>query len=159
MTVGWMATAGFIATGVVGYLVTGGEHFNLHMLLGMASALLLLFSHSWIMFYLIGTGKAIKEAVAEHGLDADLVERTKDYKNRSYPTLMLAVGMAMATFIVGGGVATRVIPAWIHQVLFWATVAVQFRAMWLEQQVLGQNRRLMGAVNSTLAAAAPDAAG
>ena len=65
----------------------------------------------------------------------------------------------MATFIVGGGVATRVIPAWIHQILFWATVVVQFRAMWLEQQVLGENRRLMGAVNRTLASATPDTTG
>ena len=49
-------------------------------------------------------------------------------------------------------------PGWAPD-LPWATVVVQFRAMWLEQQVLGENRRLMGAVNRTLASATPDTTG
>jgi hypothetical protein len=56
---------------------------------------------------------------------------------------MLATGLAMATFIVGGGVATRVIPAWIHHLLFWLTLAVQLRALVRAGQVLERNRRLM----------------
>jgi len=143
LMVGWLATAGLVVSGWLGYSVEDGASFEIHVLLGLASALLLLFSHSWIMFYLIGTGKAIKEAVARGGLESHYVEETKDLKNLSYPVLMLATGLAMATFIVGGGVATRVIPAWIHHLLFWLTLAVQLRALVREGQVLERNRRLM----------------
>lgn len=146
MMVGWLATAGLAVTGWLGFWVRDGASFEIHVLLGLASVLLLLFSHSWIMFYLIGTGKAIKEAVARCSLEARFVEETKELKNLSYPILMLATGMAMATFIVGGGVATKVIPAWIHQLLFWATLLVQLRALLREGQVLERNRRLMAEV-------------
>ena len=62
LIVGFLATLGFAATGVLGYRLSGdGETFQLHLLLGLVSCLLLLFSHCWIMFFLIGTGKAIKE--------------------------------------------------------------------------------------------------
>jgi hypothetical protein len=146
--VGWLATAGLAATGWLGFWVRDGASFEIHVLLGLASVLLLLFSHSWIMFYLIGTGKAVKEAVARCSLEARFVQETKDLKNLSYPILMLATGMAMATFIVGGGVATKLIPAWIHQLLFWATLLVQLRALLREGHVLARNRRLMAEVES-----------
>jgi hypothetical protein len=100
------------------------------------------------MFYLIGTGKAIKTAVADHGLDESYVETTKDLKNRSYPALMLAMGVVMTTFIIGGGVATLVIPAWIHATLFIASMAVQIRALLIEGAVLSDNERLIAEVGT-----------
>jgi hypothetical protein len=155
LVVGWMATLGFVATAVVGYLHLGAEGgLRLHVLLGLASALLLLFSHCWIMFYLIGTGRAIKDAVRASGLPGELYERTKGFKNRSYPALMLALGLAMATFILGGGVYTGAVPAWVHHGLFWATLAAQLWALRLEGRVLGENDRLMADVDRRLAAAA-----
>jgi 4-hydroxybenzoate polyprenyltransferase len=150
-----MATAGLVVTGVLGYLLASPADAGLprHVLLGLASALLLLFAHCWIMFYLIGTGKAIKDAVKEHGLESDIVEATKSYKNRSYPMLMLALGLAMATFILGGGVATGAVPNWVHHVLFYSTLLAQARALQLEHRVLVENERLMADVNRRLAAA------
>ncbi len=96
-----------------------------HVLVGLASSLLLLFSHCWIMFYLIGTGKAIKDAVKEDGLEPAFAEETKRFKNASYPSMMLAMGLVMATFILGGGVATGSIPGWVHHALFYAAILVQ----------------------------------
>jgi hypothetical protein len=157
LVIGWMATAGLVVTGALGYLLHGPVDAGLsrHVLLGLASALLLLFAHCWIMFYLIGTGRAIKDAVKEHALDPALYEATKGYKNRSYPMLMLALGLAMATFILGGGVATGSIPSWIHHALFYATLLAQGRALQLEGRVLVENERLMGDINRRLATARP----
>jgi hypothetical protein len=59
----------------------------------------------------------------------------------------------MATFILGGGVATGTVPNWIHHVLFYATLAAQGRALQLEHHVLVENERLMASVNRRLAAA------
>jgi len=154
LIVGWLATAGLVATGVAG-LAAGqsSESFSTHVLLALLAALLMLFSHCWIMFYLIGTGKAIKEAVAEHDLDADLIERTKDFKNRSYPSLMLAMGLVMATFICGGIGFLGSLPLWVHQYLLGLpTLGVQIWALVIEGKVLMANDRLMKGISRRLEA-------
>jgi MFS family permease len=164
MIVGVMATIGLIVSAFLGYGLHGTSvpEMQRHVLVALASCLLLLFSHCWIMFYLIGTGKAIKDAVKEFGLEQRLVEETKRFKNVSYPSLMLAMATAMATFIVGGGVATGSLPAWIHHILFFATLLSQGRALQLERRVLVENEALMADVDRRLAQAgdqAPQAAG
>ncbi|MDH3403444.1 MAG: hypothetical protein OES32_11780 [Acidobacteriota bacterium] len=153
LVVGALATLGLLATAVLGYAVTDpvdAESLSSHLLLAVVSSLLLLFSHCWILFYLIGTGKALKGAVAEHGLPVEIVEQTKRFKNRSNPWLMLAMMLAMATFVVGGAVATRALPAWAHHVLFLATAVVQIRALWVEYEVLTANEALMSGVDRRL---------
>jgi hypothetical protein len=150
LVVGWLATAGFAAAGVAGYQVEEASQMGTHLLLGLVASLLLLFSHCWIMFYLVGTGKAIKTTVAEHGLEDSLVEQTKDFKNRSYPWLMLALGLAMATFILGGGVATKALPGWVHHSLFYLTLPVQIWALLVEQRVLTANEELMRDIDRRL---------
>lgn len=153
LTVGAMATLGFIASAVLGYTLAAPTDADmpLHVLVGLASCLLLLFSHCWIMFYLIGTGKAIKEAVNENGLEPALIEETKRFKNASYPSLMLAMTLAIATFVLGGGVATGAMSSWVHHILFYVTVLVQVRALWIENRVLVENERLMADINGRLA--------
>lgn len=149
LIVGSLATVGLVATAGSSW---AGLPFTTHLLLATLSSLLLLFSHCWIMFYLIGTGKAIKETVAEHGLEPEIVAATRDYKNRSFPWIMVALGLAMATFILGGGVYTGVLPVWVHHALFWVTLAAQLWTLWLEQQVLTANHHLMVAINRRLRA-------
>ena len=158
LTVGAMATLGLAATGVLGFLVADVGSAGTHVLIALATCVLLLFSHCWIMFYLIGTGKAIKQAVADGGLSLELVEETKALKNRSYPMLMLAIGMAMATFILGGGVDTGAIPSWVHLVMFLATLYVQVRALWIEHLVLLDNDELMGRVRELAAVSSTEPA-
>ena len=148
LILGWISTAGIAYTGLLGFQTSIDGGLGRHLLVALASSLLLLFSHCWIMFYLIGTGKAVKTAVAEHDLDAEFVETTKELKNRSYPALMLAMAVVMTTFIVGGGVATLVIPAWIHSALYFVSLALQIRALLIEGAVLGDNERLLSEVGS-----------
>lgn len=158
LIVGWVATLGLIFTGVAGYLFSmENGSIGLHLSFGLASSLLLLFSHCWIMFYLIGTGKAIKEAVAEYGLEAEIVERTKDFKNHSYPSLMLAMGLVMAVFIIGGGVYTRFVPAWVHHGLFYLALLVQLRTLMIERRVLVENDALMSSIDRRVASGRPAA--
>lgn len=150
--IGAVATLGVIATGVFGYMLSSPTDAEMprHVLVGLFASLLILFSHCWIMFYLIGTGKAIKDAVKENGLDPQFIEETKRFKNLSYPSLMLAMGLVMATFILGGGVATGSIPGWVHHGLFYAAVLVQGYALWVENRVLIENERLMANVDRRL---------
>jgi 4-hydroxybenzoate polyprenyltransferase len=152
LIVGWLATLGLAVTAVIGYLLGSSvTALQPHLLLGLVACLLLLFSHSWVMFYLIGTGKAIKDAVHENHLETELSERTKSFKNRTYPWLMAAMGLAIATFVLGGGYVAGAVPSWIHVVLFYATLVVQVWALVLEGRVLLQNERLMNEINQRLA--------
>lgn len=159
LMVGALATLAFLITGVIGYgLPETFEPTDLgsHLLIAVLASLLLLFSHCWILFYLIGTGKALKEAVKEHGLEADIVEQTKRFKTRSNPWLMLAMMLAMATFVIGGGVATEAVPSWVHHALFFVTLAAQVWALWVEFEVLAENEKLMKSVDRRLKRAAGD---
>lgn len=146
LVVGWLATVGLLYTAVLGFRTTPETGIGTHLLVALASSLLLLFSHCWIMFYLIGTGKAVKVAVTEHDLSGRYIETTKELKNRSYPALMLAMGTVMVTFIIGGGVATLVVPAWIHTTLFLFSLVVQIRALLIEGAVLFDNEQLLAEV-------------
>jgi hypothetical protein len=159
LIVGLMGTLGVAATAVLGYLDSPMQR---HVLVGLASSLLILFSHCWIMFYLIGTGKAIKDAVKEGGLDPAFAEETKRFKNSSYPSMMLAMGLVMATFILGGGVQIGSLPGWVHHALFYAAILGQCWSLRIEWRVLSENERLMAEVDRRLAAgvkAAPARAG
>jgi hypothetical protein len=153
LIVGALATVGLLATGMLGYVIPQAfepEQLSNHLLMAVLTSLLLLFSHCWILFYLIGTGKALKEAVAEHGLEPEIAEETKRFKTRSNPWLMLAMMLAMATFVVGGGVATKALPAWVHHGLFYVTLVCQVWALWVEFEVLTANAKLMRSVDRRL---------
>ncbi len=147
LMVGWVSTGGLLLTAFLGHRVGAQGAMGWHLLAALFSTLLVLFSHSWILFYLMGTGKAIKLAALEHDLHGDLAEQTREFKNRSSSWLMLAMMAVMATFIVGGGVATRVVPAWVHSSLFLATLAVQVWTLIIEGRVLADNERLMRSVD------------
>ena len=49
LILGWLATAGLLATGLIGFQVSREDGIGLHLLVGLFSSLLILFSHSWIM--------------------------------------------------------------------------------------------------------------
>jgi ABC-type thiamin/hydroxymethylpyrimidine transport system permease subunit len=129
-----------------GYLVPRAGAFARHFMLALASTFLLSLGHSMTMFFFIGTGKHVKELVREHGLGAEIVKETILYKNKLFPVIMLAIGVTMAQFILGGGVHTRVLPVWLHAVLGWATVASNMYCLLLEARYLVSNARLMNSV-------------
>jgi len=59
---------GMIAAAVFGLR---GSDVSRHISFGFFSALVLLLAHSMMIFYLIGKGKAVKDALAEHNLAGD----------------------------------------------------------------------------------------
>ena len=152
LILGWLSTLGIAATAIIGYLLgTAVRSLTVHVLIGLIGSLLLLFAHCWVMFYLIGTGTAIKKAVTENQLDADLSERTKAFKSRSYPWLMLAMALIIATFVAGGAYVAGVGPSWIHEVLFYVTIGSQVYTLVMEGQVLRANEHLMTEIDDLLA--------
>jgi hypothetical protein len=147
LMIGWLAALGLLIAGFHGYFVDGTDGLSRHVLLALLASLLLLFSHCWILFYLIGTGKVIKGAVVEHKLEPEILDQLREFKNQTSPWLLVAMILAIATFVVGGAVVTKSMPAWAHQTLFYVTVVVQIVTLRRETRVLIANERLITEIN------------
>ncbi|HVR96451.1 MAG TPA: hypothetical protein VMW27_07555 [Thermoanaerobaculia bacterium] len=162
LIVGALATLGLAATGVLGYLVpwppaaeAGGavsDEMSTHILIGLGTCLLLLFSHCWILIYLLGTGRAVRQAVRERGLETALAGRTRRSRMAFYVLVVLAMGLSLAVFIVGASLTTGSVPGWVHGVLFYAALAVQLPTLAIERRVLDANEGLMAEVDRQLEA-------
>ena len=131
--------AGLIATMVMGFRATPA-HMADHIIIGLVTVICGLFSQSMTMFFFIGTGKELKEKSEQ---DATVVQRTKDFKNKVFPTAMYAMAVLMVTFIMGGGVATRRTPLWLHNALAAASLLMYLRAYIVQIRAMHENAELM----------------
>jgi len=144
------------ATLLIGYAVTlflAQAHalpVGHHMLWGLFMTILMVLLQCLIFGFFIGSGKTIKRVVAEAGLGPEWVQRTKDHKNQCYPPLMLAILVTAAAGIVGGGIGLGIVPLWLHQILVWAALVLNFRAFWVSYQVLSENVRDIHAINELI---------
>lgn len=120
---------------------------GLHMLWGFFIALLLVLLQCLVFGFFIGSGKSIKRVVAEHALSGDWIQKTKDYKNKCYPPLMLALALTVAAAAVGGGVSVGSVPVWIHQVLVWAALIANLYSFRVSYKVLAQNVEAIHQIN------------
>jgi hypothetical protein len=149
----------------VGIAVTAGLGYGLsspadpgmprHVIAALASTLPLMLAHAWILLYLLGTGKVIRDAVREAGIDPAPLARSRRLRRICYPAILLAIALVMATFVMGGIVAARGVPPWVHHALFWAAIAVQAGALWIEWWGLAGNESLLVEVDRRLIAASP----
>lgn len=135
----------YLATLVMAYL-----HLlpvGLHMLWGCFTALLVIFLQCLVFGFFINSGKSIKKVVQDNGLSPDWVQKTKDYKNRCYPMLMLAILVSVAAAIVGGGVSVGAVPVWIHQLLVWAALGLNIYSLAISHQVVVENVNAIHRIN------------
>lgn len=155
LIVGVFATLGVVASAVLGYMLASPQDAGMqtHVLVALASTLLALFSHSWILLYLIGTGRAVQGAIRSQGLDAELSRPTRRLKTFTYPLVLLAMVLVLATFALGAAATAEYTRASSHHIAFYAALLVQAVALWAEARVLRENERLLLDVDGRLAAA------
>lgn len=123
---------------------------SLHVLFGVFGTMLNLLAHSLMMFYLIGKGKAVREAVAENALDGDYVRRISRLRAPVFSRAPLAMALTMAAAILGASVDVRVMPAWPHAVLAGAGIAAQLYAFATEITALTGSARVVDEVNARI---------
>jgi hypothetical protein len=135
------------------YIVTLGLAYghvfpvSFHMLWGLFMTTLVVLLQCLIFGFFIGSGKSIKRVVQENGLTQDWIQKTKDYKNQSYPALMLAIVVTAAAGIVGGGIGVGAVPVWVHQVLVWVALALNARSLWISYKVIVENVNAIHRIN------------
>src|SRR5687767_9372341 len=111
-----------------------------HIIVAVVTVVIGLFSQSMTMFFFIGTGKELKD---KSNMDAEVVQRTKTFKSKVFPTATYAMAVIMITFIMGGGVGSGRTPRWLHDALSLASLLMYARAYWVQIHVMQENASLM----------------
>ena len=157
-----------------------------HLTAGVATAILLVFTHSLVLFYLIGTGIDIREAIEGHdALTERFLPLTRALKRRVFPWACSGAALMIIAALLGADVHSRLISLaidqmgraalepgaqmplrqvggwWLHISLTAVAVAVNIKALLAEFQAALANRRAILEINRVLApeAALPDLSG
>lgn len=121
-----------------------------HVGIGVFATMLNLLAHSFMMFYLIGKGKAVREAVEEAGLDGDYYRRVARLRAPVFSRATLAMALLMTAAIIGASVDVRVLPSWPHALLAVAALGAQVYTLATEINALTGTARVVDEVNHAL---------
>lgn len=124
------------------------------MLWGLSLGLLLVLLQCLIFGFFIGSGKTIKRKVQEAGLSGNWVEKTKEYKNRAYPSLMLSLLLLAAALAAGGAVSVGLLPPWFHGGLMVLALGFNVRSLWISYRTVSENVQAIHQINRQMASQA-----
>ncbi len=110
--------------------VAGGDPLPRHVAWGVAATLLSLVARCVAIFYMLASGRAVKDLVAQHGLDPAYVVRAKRLKRPVETLATLALVPVMAAAMTGGGAPGNSHAAWAWTAVAFAVacLAVDLRA-------------------------------
>ena len=148
-----LLTAVFI--GLVGLVTTAvfglrGTDVSRHISYGIFSTLVTLLAHSMMMFYLIGKGKAVKDAMAENSLTGNYYQRVATARKPVFSMATVAMAVTMVTAILGASVDTGVLPPIVHSMIAYGAIACNLAAVKIEIDALAESSRIVGEVNRLL---------
>ena len=139
-----LALAGLVAAAVFGLQ---GTNVSRHITYGIFSTMVMLLAHSMMMFYLIGKGKAVKDAMTDHHLSGDQYRRLAAARKPVFSIGTLAMAVTMVTAIVGASVDTGVLPPIVHAMIAYGAIACNVAAIRIEIAALTESSRIVDEVN------------
>ena len=142
-----IGVVGLVTTTVLGLQATDVSR---HITFGIFSSLVTLLAHSMMMFYFIGKGRAVKDAMTEGGLTGDFYRRIAAIRKPVFSIGTLAMVVTMIAAILGGGVDTGVLPPMVHATIAYGAVACNLAALKIEVDALGSSSRIVDEVNRLL---------
>ena len=149
LTAVFIGLIGLVTTTVLGL---GGADVSRHISYGIFSTLVTLLAHSMMMFYLIGKGKAVKDAMAEHSVAGDYYRRIAAARKPVFSSATLAMAAAMVTAILGASVDTGVLPSAVHAVFAYGAIVCNLAAAKIEIAALIASSRIVTEVNQRIGA-------
>lgn len=139
-----VSTVSYIVTMVYGYLaVSDSSYASIHMAIGLPAALITILTHCIAMFYFIGTGKTLKEAVAEHNLSSTYNEQSRKIKMVTSPLQTFTPLAVVLMVCLGGASSVGKAPILYHHILVWVALALHLWTSFqtvrytIENQLLG----------------------
>jgi hypothetical protein len=150
-----------IGIGLIGLVTTAilglaSADVSRHVSFGIFSAMLILLAHSMMMFYLIGKGKAVKDALIEGGYPAQdprykaFVARISLARKPVFSIGTLAMAITMIAAIMGAGVDTGTLPPMIHAIMAYGGIACNLAAVRIEVDAIRESSRVVDEVNHLL---------
>lgn len=106
-----------------------------------------LLAHSMMMFYLIGKGKSVKDAMKEHSVSGDFYRRIAAARKPVFSIATLAMVVTMIAAILGASVDTGVLPAVVHAMIAYGAIACNLAALKVEIGALSQSSGIVDEVN------------
>jgi hypothetical protein len=127
-----------------------GADLARHVSYGIFSTIITLLAHSMMMFYLIGKGKAVKDAMAEHQVTGDYYRRIAAARKPVFSVATLAMAVTMTAAILGASVDTGVLPPIIHAMIAYGAVVCNLAAVKSEISALMASSRIVDEVNGLI---------
>jgi hypothetical protein len=124
-----------------------GTDISRHISYGIFSTLMTLFAHSRMLFYLIGKGKSVKDAMAEHHVVGDYHRRIAAARKPVFAIGTLAMAATMITAILGASVDTGVLPPIVHATIAYGAIICNLAAARIEIAALTASSRIVDEVN------------
>jgi hypothetical protein len=141
---------GVIATAIIGLQ---GSDLSRHISFGIFSTMITLLAHSMMMFYFIGKGRAVKDALTEAGRAPDdphfrsFVARISRARRPVFSIGPLAMVATIIAALLGASADTRVLPPIVHATIAYGAVACQLAAIKVELAAIGESSRVVDEVN------------
>ena len=132
------------------FLGLQGIDISRHVSFGIFSTMVTLLAHSMMMFYLIGKGKAVKDAMAEHHVEGDYYRRIAVARKPVFSIGTFAMAATMVAAILGASVDTGVMPAIVHGMLAYGAIACNLAAVKIEVDALIASTRIVDEVNAKI---------
>ena len=147
LTAVFIGLAGLVTTTVLGLR---GTDISRHISYGIFSTMVTLLAHSMMMFYLIGKGKAVKDAMAEHSVTGDYYRRIAVARKPVFSIGTLAMAVTMVAAIMGASVDTGVLPPIVHATIAYGAIVCNLAAVKIEITALLESSRIVAEVNRRL---------
>jgi hypothetical protein len=141
-----------VGIGLIGLVATAflglrGTDITRHISFGIFSTMVTLLAHSMMMFYLIGKGKAVKDAMVENRVTGDYYRRIAIARKPVFSIATLALAVTMVTAIMGASVDTGVMPPIVHAMIAYGAIACNLAAVKIEVEALAESSRIVDEVN------------
>jgi hypothetical protein len=153
MTAVGIGVLGLLATAVFGLI---GADLSRHISFGIFSSLIVMLAHSMMMFYLIGKGKAVKDALKEGGHPETAAEyrtyvgRISVARRPVFSVGPVAMLVTVTAAILGASVDTGSLPPIVHGLIAYAAIACNLAAVKVEVDALTESSRVVDDVNRLL---------
>src|SRR3954462_9009975 len=147
-----LSAVGLGLVGVSAAVVLGlrGADISRHISFGIFSTLIILLAHSMMMFYLIGKGKAVKDAMVEHNVVGVYYRRIAAARKPVFSIGTFAMAAIMAAAILGASVDTGVLPPIVHGMIAYGAIAFTPAAPKIEIDPLAASSRVVDEVNEII---------
>lgn len=134
----------------VGFDASSQAALGRHISLAIFATLVNLLSHSMMMFYLIGKGRAVRDAMLEAGLTGHHDREVARARRPVFSWGTLAVAATIVAALLGAGADTGTLPPFVHAWTGYAAIAVNLLALRHEIQAVATSARIVEDVNRLL---------